>query len=84
MCCVTFLEKDLLNSLPFKEQCEDNDLLPIVYELLMNKYQSTPHLTSVVSLPDPCLRNNLDLEVARAEKLYYACAYRQCFILAEE
>lgn len=78
------LEKELLSSLPFKEQCTDHDLLPTVYEVLLNKYQSTPHLSSVVTLPHPRLSDNLDMEVARAERLYYACTYRQCFSLTEE
>ncbi|XP_054280788.1 cell division cycle protein 16 homolog [Macrosteles quadrilineatus] len=75
-------EKELLSSLPFKDQCGDNDLLPTVYEVLLNKYQRLPELPQ--SLPHPRLSDNLDLEVARAERLYYSCAYRQCFLLTED
>ncbi|KAG8310650.1 anaphase promoting complex subunit cdc16 [Homalodisca vitripennis] len=76
-------EKELLMSLPFKEQCGENDLLPAVYEILLNKYQNLPQ-TPVPALPHPRLVDNLDLEAARAERLYYACSYRQCFSLTQE
>ncbi|KAG8298096.1 anaphase promoting complex subunit cdc16 [Homalodisca vitripennis] len=71
-------EKELLSSLPFKEQCYENDLLPAVYEILLNKYQSIPQMSLTPALSHPRLSESLDVEVARAEKLYHACAFRQC------
>lgn len=73
-------EKELLITLPFKSQCFNNDLLPSVYEELLNKYQqlSPPH-----KQPSGIL-GNLDLQAARAERLFYACHYDQCYKLTEE
>uniref|UniRef100_A0A1B6LCT4 Cell division cycle protein 16 homolog n=1 Tax=Graphocephala atropunctata TaxID=36148 RepID=A0A1B6LCT4_9HEMI len=77
-------EKELVASLPFKEQCSEVDLLPTLYETLLNKYQNLQQAPGSPVLPHPRLPENLDLEVARAEKLYYACSYMQCFALTEE
>lgn len=77
-------EKELLSSLPFKEQCGDQDMLPAVYEVLLNKYQNQVSSPAKPNLPHPRLSDNLDMEVAKAERLYYACAYRQSFAITEE
>ncbi|XP_046662759.1 cell division cycle protein 16 homolog [Homalodisca vitripennis] len=77
-------EKELLSSLPFKEQCYENDLLPAVYEILLNKYQSIPQMSLTPALSHPRLSESLDVEVARAEKLYHACAFRQCLSKTQE
>lgn len=36
------------------------------------------------ALPHPQLIDNLDLAIARAERYYYACNYKECFRITEE
>jgi anaphase-promoting complex subunit 6 len=53
-----------------------------IYESLLKKYQSVPPRSTVQVHPK--LQNNLDMEVAKAERHYYACAYSECFKATEE
>lgn len=76
-------EKELIKSLPFTEQCGDDKLVSSVYEHLLKKYQTVP-LSPSPPMPYPRLTNNLDLAVAKAERHYYACDYKQCFNITEE
>lgn len=84
-------EHELLESLPFNEQCTeaDKDLLYLLYESKLKKYQApTDDITQItcsikgISISDR-LENNLDMQVAKAERLYYNCNYQQCFNLTE-
>uniref|UniRef100_A0A8D9ER57 Cell division cycle protein 16 homolog n=1 Tax=Cacopsylla melanoneura TaxID=428564 RepID=A0A8D9ER57_9HEMI len=71
-------EKSLVDSLPLKEQCKSqSDLLftRTLYQSMIKKYDA-PSLTV---LPD-----NLDMLVARAERLYYGCSYKKCFNITEQ
>lgn len=86
-----FAEKELLDSLPFNEQCSetDRDLLRLLYESKLKKYQAPTEDQSVVTcsitgIPvTDRLRDNLDMQVSQAERLYYNCDYHQCFSLTE-
>lgn len=84
-------ERELLESLPFDEQCTeaDKDLLHLLYKSKLKKYQApTDDITQItcsikgISITDR-LENNLDIQVAKAERLYYNCDYQQCFNLTE-
>uniref|UniRef100_A0A0A9YB07 Cell division cycle protein 16 n=1 Tax=Lygus hesperus TaxID=30085 RepID=A0A0A9YB07_LYGHE len=78
-------EKELLASLPVSSQCKTKDeewLVKSVYESLLKKYQSVPP-RSIVHV-HPRLQGNLDLEVAKAERHYYACSYAECFATTTE
>lgn len=84
-------EKELLESLPIAEQCTGGEakLLRLLYESKLKKYQSPaekdPPLCCGVQgvLVTDRLMDNLDMEVSRAERLYYNCDYQQCFSLTE-
>ncbi|XP_054003923.1 cell division cycle protein 16 homolog isoform X3 [Hylaeus anthracinus] len=60
-------EKELVESLPFNEQCTEAET-----ELLRLLYEITDRLLG-----------NLDMEVSKAERLYYNCDYHKCFSLTE-
>lgn len=82
------LERELLDSLPFSEQCKEADaeLLKLFYESKLKKYQApVKHhlLVSCGALVTDRLKDNLDMKVAEAERLYYNCDYHQCFSLTE-
>ncbi|XP_053593265.1 cell division cycle protein 16 homolog [Microplitis demolitor] len=83
-------EKELLDSLPFNEQCSeaDRDLLKLLYESKLKKYQAPMEDLSITCgtkgvLVTDRLQDNLDMQVAKAERLYYNCDYQQCFSLTE-
>ncbi|XP_014232133.1 cell division cycle protein 16 homolog [Trichogramma pretiosum] len=81
-------ERELLDSLPFNEQCKEADaeLLKLLYESKLKKYQAPAEYNLLVScgaLAKDRLRHNLDMQVAEAERLYYNCDYHQCFTLTE-
>lgn len=85
------IEKDLLESLPFGEQCTEaeSELLRLLYESKLKKYQEpskkqTISTCSVMGiLVTDRLLGNLDMQVAEAERLYYNCDYHKCFSLTE-
>lgn len=76
-------EKQLLSSLPFAEQCGNENFVRPVYETLLKKYHASPRSPSP-PIPHSRLADNLDLAVAKAERLYYSCAYKECFNITEE
>ncbi|XP_034935947.1 cell division cycle protein 16 homolog [Chelonus insularis] len=84
-------ERELLDSLPFNEQCSesDRDLLKLLYESKLKKYQAPSEDLALITmgmkgiLVSDGLQNNLDMQVAKAERLYYNCDYQQCFALTE-
>lgn len=81
-------ERELLDSLPFAEQCKEADaeLLKVLYESKLKKYQAPAEYNLLVScgaLVRDRLRHNLDIQVAEAERLYYNCDYHQCFSLTD-
>lgn len=88
---VILLEKELLESLPFSEQCTEAEaeLLRLLYESKLKKYQEPNKKQSLVTcsvmgvLVTDRLLDNLDMEVAEAERLYYNCDYHKCFSLTE-
>ncbi|XP_073980642.1 cell division cycle protein 16 [Rhodnius prolixus] len=78
-------ERELMSSLSISSQVDSKDeewLVKSVYDSLLKKYQSVPS-TSVVQI-HPRLVGNLDLEVANAERHYYACAYSDCFATTQQ
>ncbi|XP_032686384.1 cell division cycle protein 16 homolog [Odontomachus brunneus] len=85
-------ERELLESLPFAEQCTEGEteLLRLLYESKLKKYQEPNKKQSLVtcSVMGICisdrLADNLDMEVTKAERLYYNCEYHQCFALTEK
>jgi anaphase-promoting complex subunit 6 len=89
---ILYPERELLASLPFPEQCtkSEEELLRLLYDSKLKKYQE-PNIkqSSVmcnvmgISVADR-LTDNLDMQVAKAEKLYYNCDYHQCFSLTEK
>lgn len=84
-----FSERELLDSLPFAEQCKEADaeLLKLLYESKLKKYHAPADnnlLVSCGALVTDRLRNNLDMQVSEAERLYYNCDYHQCFTLTEK
>ena len=84
-------EKELLESLPFGEQCTEaeTELLRLLYESKLKKYQEpnkkqTLATCSVMGvLVTDRLLGNLDMEVSEAERLHYNCDYHKCFLLTE-
>ncbi|XP_058792330.1 cell division cycle protein 16 homolog [Phymastichus coffea] len=81
-------EQELLESLPFAEQCKEADaeLLKLLYESKLKKYHAPAENNILVScgvLVTDRLRHNLDIQVSEAERLYYNCDYHQCFSLTE-
>ncbi|XP_054003924.1 cell division cycle protein 16 homolog isoform X4 [Hylaeus anthracinus] len=84
-------EKELVESLPFNEQCTEaeTELLRLLYESKLKKYQEpnkkqTLATCSVMGvLVTDRLLGNLDMEVSKAERLYYNCDYHKCFSLTE-
>ncbi|KAG8037704.1 hypothetical protein G9C98_005915 [Cotesia typhae] len=82
-------EKELLDTLPFNVQCSeaDRELLKMLYESKLKKYQAPLEDLSITCakgvLVTDRLQKNLDMQVAKAERLYYNCDYQQCFSLTE-
>lgn len=84
-------EKELLESLPFAEQCTEaeSELVRLLYESRLKKYQEPNTKQPLAScsvmgiLVTDRLLGNLDMEVAEAERLYYNCDYHNCFSLTE-
>ncbi|XP_020712123.2 cell division cycle protein 16 homolog isoform X2 [Athalia rosae] len=84
-------ERELLESLPIAEQCSASEakLLRLLYESKLKKYQSSTEKEPILNcgvqgvLVTDRLIDNLDMEVSRAERLYYNCDYQQCFSLTE-
>ncbi|XP_076239082.1 cell division cycle protein 16 [Calliopsis andreniformis] len=84
-------EKELLESLPFREQCTEaeTELLRLLYENKLKKYQESNKKQMVATcsimgvLVTDRLLGNLDMEVSEAERLYYNCDYHKCFSLTE-
>ncbi|XP_076296997.1 cell division cycle protein 16 [Lasioglossum baleicum] len=84
-------EKDLLESLPFAEQCTESEteLLRLLYESKLKKYQEPNKKQTLATcsimgvLVSDRLLGNLDMEVSEAERLYYNCDYHKCFSLTE-
>lgn len=90
-CINVNLERELLESLPF-EQCTkgEAELLRLLYDSKLKKYQEPNTKQSLttcsvmgISVTDR-LADNLDMEVTKAERLYYNCDYHQCFLLTEK
>ncbi|KAL6262574.1 hypothetical protein P5V15_005366 [Pogonomyrmex californicus] len=85
-------ERELLESLPFTEQCTkgEAELLRLLYDSKLKKYQEPNTKQSSVTCSvmgisvTERLADNLDMEVAKAERLYYNCDYHQCFSLTEK
>ncbi|XP_063995452.1 cell division cycle protein 16 homolog [Diachasmimorpha longicaudata] len=81
-------ERELLESLPFNEQCSeaDRELLRLLYESKLKKYQEPTEDISLAScnVKSVLINGNLDMQVAKAERLYYNCDYHQCFNLTEK
>ncbi|XP_012220370.1 cell division cycle protein 16 homolog [Linepithema humile] len=84
-------ERELLESLPY-EQCTkgEAELLRLLYDSKLKKYQEPNTKQSLItcsvmgiSVTDR-LADNLDMEVTKAERLYYNCDYHQCFSLTEK
>ncbi|XP_072759210.1 cell division cycle protein 16 homolog [Anoplolepis gracilipes] len=85
-------ERELLESLPFAEQCVkgEAELLRLLYDSKLKKYQEPNKKQSLIT----CnvmgisvierLGDNLDMQVTKAERLYYNCDYHQCFSLTEK
>ncbi|XP_039276969.1 cell division cycle protein 16 homolog [Nilaparvata lugens] len=73
-------EKELLDSLP---RGEDDKIVTYIYESLLNKYQAVPEAPPASTLHQ-CLEDNLDMTVAKAERFFYACSYKQCIRITEE
>ncbi|XP_024081124.1 cell division cycle protein 16 homolog isoform X2 [Cimex lectularius] len=77
-------EKELISTLPFAAQCKTKDeewLVRSLYDSLLKKYQNVP--SRAIIQVHPKLEGNLDLEVAKAERHYYACAYSECFLTTQ-
>lgn len=88
---IIWIEKELLESLPFGEQCTEAEaeFLQLLYESKLKKYQEPntkqPLATCSVMgvLVTDRLLGNLDMEITEAERLYYNCDYHKCFSLTE-
>lgn len=86
------LERELLESLPFAEQCVkgEAELLQLLYDSKLKKYQAPNTKQSLITCNvmgisvTERLADNLDMQVAKAERLYYNCDYHQCFSLTEK
>ncbi|XP_015597960.1 cell division cycle protein 16 homolog isoform X2 [Cephus cinctus] len=84
-------EKELLDSLPISEQCTEaeGELLRLLYESKLKKYQvptkKQPFASCSIKgiLVTDRLLDNLDMQVSKAERLYYNCDYHKCFSLTE-
>lgn len=84
-------ERELLESLPFADQCTEAeaDLLRLLYESKLKKYQEPnkrptgPPCSVMGVVVTHRLLGNLDMEVSKAERLYYNCDYHKCFSLTE-
>ncbi|XP_012271394.1 cell division cycle protein 16 homolog [Orussus abietinus] len=84
-------EKELLESLPIAQQCTEGEsqLLKLLYKSKLKKYQvpseKQPVITCCVMgiLVTDRLQDNLDMQVSKAERMYYNCDYHQCFSLTE-
>ena len=84
-------EKELLESLPFGEQCTEaeTELLRLLYESKLKKYQEPNRKQTLATcsvmgvLVTDRLLGNLDMEVSEAERLHYNCDYHKCFLLTE-
>lgn len=81
-----------MDSLPFNEQCSeaDRDLLKLLYENKLKKYHAPTEDLSLITCGvkgisvNERLQENLDMQVVKAERLYYNCDYQQCFALTEK
>lgn len=81
LCTLFFLENDLLDHLPFDEQCisfeGEANLLRALYTDQIRKYckpeerAPAPELTS--------LKDNLSIRVNHAQRMLNGCDYRGCF-----
>ncbi|XP_013411443.1 cell division cycle protein 16 homolog [Lingula anatina] len=71
-------EKELLDSLPFSQQCpeEETELIRFLYENRLKKYNKPQELAIPTSLNK--LHDNLDIVVNTAERHYYNCDFREC------
>lgn len=74
-------EKELLESLPYSEQCmaEEEELLKFLYESKTKKYSkpTDPKLPKALD----SLNDNLDIVVGIAERHYYNSNYMMCYKL---
>nr|KAI8751246.1 putative cell division cycle protein 16 [Biomphalaria glabrata] len=72
-------ERDLLQSLPFSEQCppEEAELVKSLYESRLKKYDCPGKTTLLPSLVP--LSNSLDLVVSTAEQHLYNCDFRAAY-----
>ncbi|XP_011872087.1 PREDICTED: cell division cycle protein 16 homolog [Vollenhovia emeryi] len=85
-------ERELLESLPFGDQCTKGgaELLRLLYDSKLKKYQEPNAKQSLITCNvmgvsvTARLKDNLDMEVTKAERLYYNCDYHQCFSLTEK
>lgn len=78
-------ESELLDSLPWKEQCGSNEefqLVQFLYKSSLNKYSRPEVFTVPPALAD--LGNNSDVMVAQAERLYYNNNAREAHKLTEK
>ncbi|XP_071838689.1 cell division cycle protein 16 homolog isoform X2 [Apostichopus japonicus] len=74
-------EKDLLEALPFKSQCteEEADVVKGLYETVLKKYDK-PTDSSLPEFLLP-LKSNRDVLTNQAERLYYNCGFQNCYKL---
>ncbi|XP_041357865.1 cell division cycle protein 16 homolog [Gigantopelta aegis] len=72
-------ERNLIDSLPFKEQCseEEIELVKFLYENKLKKYNKPSTLAVPSSLG--VLEDNIDIVVNLAERHYYNCGFRECY-----
>lgn len=74
-------ETELLNMMPFGQQCgseEERELVHFLHEMSLKKY----HQPADLKVPRPLqvgLHQNTDLLVAKAERHFYNCDYTHCF-----
>ncbi|XP_063235320.1 cell division cycle protein 16 homolog [Bacillus rossius redtenbacheri] len=79
-------ETELLDSLPVGEQCSamGGQLLRFLYQSKLKKYHAPGELPCLPQSPLAPLRDNLDVQVCRAERHYYNCNYQRCLQITEE
>ncbi|XP_076454302.1 cell division cycle protein 16 homolog isoform X2 [Babylonia areolata] len=77
-------EQDLLNSLPFQTQCPkpEVELLKFLYENHLKKYNKPGDHTIPSSLSS--FRENMDVVVNQAERLYYNCDFQECYRITKD
>lgn len=80
------LEIELLDSLPFDEQCRSYEgeaaLVKALYGDQVKKY-NRPQERSPAPILEP-LRNNLSVRVNYAERCLYGCDFRECLSTLQE